>query len=76
MAVVPAFLTVFIGLVLVTFGILALEYPQAAYRIRHWPVASSSDALTSAGEETERSLGYLWLFLGVFVCGAGVMILL
>ena len=76
MAVLPAFLTVLVGLVLVVFGILALEYPQVAYRIRHRPVSSSSDALTATGEQTERSLGYLWLLSGTIVCVAGVVLLL
>ena len=75
MAVLPALLTVLVGLVLVAFGILALEYPQVAYRIRHRPV-SSSDALTATGEQTERSLGYLWLLFGISICVAGVVLLL
>ena len=71
-----ALATVLIGIVLVGLGILAIEYPQAAYRLRHLSVAASGDALTTAGEDTEQSLGYLWLSLGGFICITGVIILL
>ena len=40
-------------------GVLAVEVPQAAYRIRHWPLSSSGSALTADGEHTERRLGYV-----------------
>ena len=67
---------VLLGLVLVGFGILAVEYPQAAYRLRQWPVAASDDALTTAGTDTERSLGYLWMLLGGVITVTGVVVLL
>lgn len=76
MALLMGLSVVLLGLVLVGFGIVAIEFPQAAYRIRHWPVATSDDAVTVTGEETERSLGYLWLLLGGFVCVTGLVILL
>lgn len=76
MALLAALFVLLVGLGLVGFGILAIEYPQAAYRIRHLPVATSDHALTVTGEETERVLGYLWVLLGGFVCVTGVVILL
>lgn len=71
-----ALFVLLIGLVLVGFGIVAIEYPQAAYAIRHLPVGASGDGLTTTGEETERSLGYLWLLAGGLVCVTGVVVLL
>jgi hypothetical protein len=76
MALLLALGVFLLGVVLVGFGIVTIEYPQAAYRVRHWPGTSSEDALTTAGESTERTLGYLWVLLGGFGCVAGVVILL
>lgn len=75
MAILAGLSVALAGLVLVGSGILPIEYPQAAYRVRHWPVTTSDDT-PKAGEGTERSLGYLWVLLGGLVCVTGVVILL
>ena len=72
MSLVVALGIVLLGVGLAGFGVLAVEVPQAAYRIRHWPLASSDSALTAGGERTERRLGYVWILSGAFVCLAGV----
>ena len=72
MLIVTALGIVFLGVGLAGFGVLAVEVPQAAYRIRHWPLSSSGSALTAGGKRTERRLGYLWICSGAFICLAGV----
>ena len=72
MSLVTALGIVFVGVGLAGFGVLAVEVPQATYRIRHWPLASSDDALAAGGERTERRLGYVWISSGAFVRLAGV----
>ena len=72
MSLVTALGIVFLGAGLAGFGVLAVEVPQAAYRIHHWPLSSSGSALTAGGKRTERRLGYVQMCSGTFICLAGV----
>ena len=72
MSLVTALGIAFLGVGLAGFGVLAVEVPQAAYRIRHWPLSSSGSALMAGRKRTERRLGYVWISSGAFVRLAGV----